>query len=84
MASKRSEAGSLDLGAQYFTARDRRFAEAVQQWRHHQQGPARLWAAGAFPAKLLLTACGASVKVAACSVSAAMDGFLVTAACFMI
>ena len=26
MASKRSEAGALDLGAQYFTARDRRFS----------------------------------------------------------
>ncbi|WMR35743.1 NAD(P)/FAD-dependent oxidoreductase [Metapseudomonas otitidis] len=33
MASKRSDAGSLDLGAQYFTARDRRFNEVVQQWR---------------------------------------------------
>ncbi|MDH4583297.1 NAD(P)/FAD-dependent oxidoreductase [Pseudomonas sp. BN415] len=33
MASKRSDAGSVDLGAQYFTARDRRFAEMVQQWR---------------------------------------------------
>lgn len=33
MASKRSEAGSLDLGAQYFTARDRRFVEVVQQWQ---------------------------------------------------
>ena len=33
MASKRSDAGSLDLGAQYFTARDRRFVEAVQQWQ---------------------------------------------------
>ncbi|WP_434456722.1 NAD(P)/FAD-dependent oxidoreductase [Stutzerimonas urumqiensis] len=33
MASKRSDVGSLDLGAQYFTARDRRFADAVQQWR---------------------------------------------------
>lgn len=32
MASKHSEAGSLDLGAQYFTARDRRFVEQVQQW----------------------------------------------------
>ena len=32
MASKRSEAGALDLGAQYFTARDRRFVEQVQQW----------------------------------------------------
>jgi predicted NAD/FAD-dependent oxidoreductase len=33
MTSKRSDAGALDLGAQYFTARDRRFAEAVQQWQ---------------------------------------------------
>jgi len=33
MASKRSDAGALDLGAQYFTARDRRFVEVVQQWQ---------------------------------------------------
>ena len=33
MASKRSDAGSLDLGAQYFTARDRRFAAAVHHWQ---------------------------------------------------
>ncbi|MAB99512.1 MAG: FAD-dependent oxidoreductase [Pseudomonadaceae bacterium] len=33
MSSKRSDAGSLDLGAQYFTARDRRFVEAVQRWQ---------------------------------------------------
>lgn len=33
MASKRSDIGSLDLGAQYFTARDRRFVEVVQQWQ---------------------------------------------------
>lgn len=33
MSSKRSDAGSLDLGAQYFTARDRRFMAAVQQWQ---------------------------------------------------
>src|SRR3982751_5969019 len=26
MSSKRSDAGALDMGAQYFTARDRRFA----------------------------------------------------------
>ncbi|WPP00677.1 FAD-dependent oxidoreductase [Pseudomonas sp. HR96] len=32
MSSKRSEAGSLDMGAQYFTARDRRFVNQVQQW----------------------------------------------------
>ncbi|MCY1494923.1 Renalase [compost metagenome] len=33
MASRRSDAGSLDLGAQYFTARDRRFLETVQGWQ---------------------------------------------------
>ncbi|MVW75063.1 NAD(P)/FAD-dependent oxidoreductase [Pseudomonas xionganensis] len=33
MSSKRSDAGALDLGAQYFTARDRRFVEVVQQWQ---------------------------------------------------
>lgn len=33
MASKRSDLGALDLGAQYFTARDRRFVDAVQQWQ---------------------------------------------------
>lgn len=33
MASKRSDAGALDLGAQYFTARDRNFVEVVQQWK---------------------------------------------------
>ena len=33
MSSKRSDAGSLDMGAQYFTARDRRFATAVKQWQ---------------------------------------------------
>lgn len=33
MASKRSDVGSLDLGAQYFTARDRRFVEVIQQWQ---------------------------------------------------
>jgi len=33
MSSKRSDAGSLDLGAQYFTARDRRFVNQVQQWQ---------------------------------------------------
>ncbi|MDU9389965.1 NAD(P)/FAD-dependent oxidoreductase [Pseudomonas sp. zfem002] len=33
MASKRSEVGALDLGAQYFTARDRRFVEQVQHWQ---------------------------------------------------
>lgn len=33
MASKRSEAGPLDMGAQYFTARDRRFVAQLQQWQ---------------------------------------------------
>ncbi|QUE77597.1 NAD(P)/FAD-dependent oxidoreductase [Stutzerimonas stutzeri] len=33
MSSKRSDAGHLDLGTQYFTARDRRFTEAVRQWQ---------------------------------------------------
>lgn len=32
MSTKRTEVGALDLGAQYFTARDRRFATVVQQW----------------------------------------------------
>jgi len=32
MSSKRSDAGALDLGAQYFTARDRRFVEQVRDW----------------------------------------------------
>lgn len=35
MSSKRSEFGDLDLGAQYFTARDRRFVEAVQHWQEN-------------------------------------------------
>jgi renalase len=43
MASKRSEAGALDLGAQYFTARDREFVAAVQQWK------ARGWVARWMP-----------------------------------
>lgn len=33
MLSKRSEAGHLDLGAQYFTSRDRRFTEAARDWQ---------------------------------------------------
>lgn len=32
MACKPSEVGALDLGAQYFTARDRRFVEQVRRW----------------------------------------------------
>ncbi|MFC6336543.1 NAD(P)-binding protein [Pseudomonas sp. CCM 7891] len=33
MSSKRSDAGALDMGAQYFTARDRRFVDEVQRWQ---------------------------------------------------
>lgn len=33
MASKSTESDTLDLGAQYFTARDRRFTEIVHQWQ---------------------------------------------------
>lgn len=33
MASTRKDFGAFDIGAQYFTSRDRRFADAVQQWR---------------------------------------------------
>jgi len=33
MSSKRSDAGHLDLGAQYFTSRDRRFTETLHQWQ---------------------------------------------------
>jgi len=42
MASRRhDELGTLDLGAQYFTARDRRFAEAVAHWQ--RQGWVEGW-----------------------------------------
>jgi renalase len=33
MASRRSEMGGLDLGAQYFTARDPQFQQAVTRWQ---------------------------------------------------
>ncbi|KPA93455.1 putative NAD/FAD-dependent oxidoreductase [Pseudomonas asplenii] len=42
MSSKRSDAGSLDMGAQYFTARDRRFVNEVQRWQG--QGWVAEWA----------------------------------------
>lgn len=35
MSSKRCDVGDLDLGAQYFTARDRHFVEAVRQWQEN-------------------------------------------------
>jgi len=41
MSSKRSDAGSLDMGAQYFTARDRRFVNEVQRWQAN--GCAEQW-----------------------------------------
>lgn len=42
MSSKRSDAGALDMGAQYFTARDRRFVTEVQRWQAN--GWAAEWA----------------------------------------
>ncbi len=41
LASKRSAFGSLDLGAQYFTARERNFSAQVEHW--HQQGLIDTW-----------------------------------------
>lgn len=49
MSSKRSEIGSLDMGAQYFTARDRRFSEAVQQWQ--VQGWVDAWSPNLYQAR---------------------------------
>jgi renalase len=39
MSSKRSDVGVLDLGAQYFTARDRRFVDEVQRNGKPTAGP---------------------------------------------
>lgn len=41
MSSKRSGFGDLDLGAQYFTARDAAFVQAVSHWQ--QQGWVERW-----------------------------------------
>lgn len=41
MSSKRSDFGDLDLGAQYFTARDADFSQAVRHWQ--QQGWIAQW-----------------------------------------
>ena len=41
LASKRSAFGNLDLGAQYFTARERNFSAQVEHW--HQQGLIDTW-----------------------------------------
>ena len=49
MASKRSDAGTLDLGAQYFTARDRRFSEIVRQWQ--ESGWVEQWAPTLFQSR---------------------------------
>lgn len=49
MASKRSDAGTLDLGAQYFTARDRRFSEIVRQWQ--ESGLVEQWAPTLFQSR---------------------------------
>ncbi|EXF42659.1 amine oxidase, flavin-containing [Pseudomonas sp. BAY1663] len=49
MASKRSEAGSLDMGTQYFTTRDRRFTEVVRQWQ--AEGWAEQWSPNLFQAR---------------------------------
>lgn len=49
MASKRSDAGSLDMGAQYFTARDRRFTEILTEWR--ARGWVDQWSPNLFQAR---------------------------------
>lgn len=49
MSSKRSEVGSIDLGAQYFTARDRRFVAQVQQWQ--AEGCVQPWSPSLYNAK---------------------------------
>lgn len=49
MATKRSDAGRLDLGAQYFTARDRRFTEAVRHWQ--TQGWVAEWSPNLYQAR---------------------------------
>ncbi len=49
LASKRSEVGHLDLGAQYFTARDRRFTETVHLWQAN--GWAAEWSPNLYQAR---------------------------------
>ncbi|WP_439135352.1 NAD(P)/FAD-dependent oxidoreductase [Pseudomaricurvus sp.] len=41
LANKRLEWGNIDMGAQYFTARDERFQKQVDQWR--EQGIVACW-----------------------------------------
>lgn len=41
MSTRRGDAGAFDHGAQYFTARDARFAERVREWT--EQGVAARW-----------------------------------------
>lgn len=49
MTSKRSEAGHLDLGTQYFTSRDRRFTETVRHWQ--TQGWVAEWSPNLYQAR---------------------------------
>jgi renalase len=49
MSSKRSDAGALDMGAQYFTARDRRFVTQLQAWQ--QQGHVAEWSPALYNAR---------------------------------
>jgi len=44
MSSKRTEAGYLDMGAQYFTARSEAFQRQVQSWR--EAGCVAVWNCG--------------------------------------
>jgi len=49
MASKTIGSGTLDLGTQYFTARDRRFTEIVHQWQ--ADGWADQWSPSLFQSR---------------------------------
>lgn len=46
LASRRTEYGDIDLGAQYFTVRDRAFRQAVHQWE--ERGCLQVWAASLY------------------------------------
>lgn len=46
LASRRTEYGDIDLGAQYFTVRDRAFRQAVHQWQ--DSGCLQLWSASLY------------------------------------
>ncbi|MBB3103352.1 NAD(P)/FAD-dependent oxidoreductase [Azomonas macrocytogenes] len=49
MASKRSEIGTLDMGTQYFTARDRNFRTAIREWQ--EQGWVAEWKPNLYQAR---------------------------------